>query len=79
MHDGSIATLEQVLRQHYGNKGRAGATAQGPNPLRSAFLQGFELSEQELQDVLAFLNSLSDERFLRAEPAALNRPAGKRR
>ncbi len=63
MHDGSIATLEQVIRSHYAHAGRAGAKG-APNPMRSELLVGFEVSEQEVQDLVAFLNALTDERFL---------------
>lgn len=63
MHDGSIKTLEQVIRGHYANAGRAGAKGKA-NPLRSEFLVGFEVDEQEVQDLIAFLNSLTDRAFL---------------
>jgi len=65
MHDGSIATLREVLRDHYAIKGRAAGTPQGPNPLRSEFIEGFSLSKEELDDVVAFLESLTDEGFLK--------------
>jgi cytochrome c peroxidase len=68
MHDGSIATLSEVL-DHYAAGGRT--IASGPNagvgsdsPLRSELIRGFELSEQERIDVLAFLQSLTDDAFL---------------
>jgi cytochrome c peroxidase len=35
------------------------------NPLRSEFIAGFEISEAEIADVVAFLESLTDETFLR--------------
>ncbi len=63
MHDGSIATLEQVIRSHYAHAGRAGEKGTA-NPLRSELLVGFELSEREVKDLVAFLNALTDERFL---------------
>ncbi|WP_187329283.1 hypothetical protein [Halomicronema hongdechloris] len=34
------------------------------NPLKSTFIQGFELTEQERQDLLAFLNALTDKIFI---------------
>jgi len=68
MHDGSIQTLEEAI-DHYAAGGRTIAT--GPyagvgsiNPLKSTFIQGFELTEQERQDLLAFLNALTDESFV---------------
>lgn len=65
MHDGSIATLPQVLREHYARAGRAVSLGQGRNPLRSEFIAGFQISEAEIADVVAFLESLTDEAFLR--------------
>ena len=74
MHDGSIATLEEVI-DHYARGGRLvhegtlinGQDVSGDggdNPNKSAFIQGFSLSEQERQDLLAFLHALTDEEFL---------------
>lgn len=69
MHDGSIATLDEVL-DHYARGGRA--IDSGPlagdgrhNPYRSEFVSGFELLDTERADVLAFLNALTDESVLR--------------
>jgi len=71
MHDGSVETLEEVL-QIYERGGRliesgplAGDGSQ--NPHKSGFLVGFELTEDERDDVLAFLDALTDETFL-ADP-----------
>jgi cytochrome c peroxidase len=64
MHDGSIATLEQVIRKHYAVKGRAALGPNGANPLRSEFIEGFHLTDLESQDLIAFLRSLTDESFL---------------
>lgn len=68
MHDGSVATLSEVL-DHYAAGGRT--IPSGPNagvgadsPLRSELIRGFELSDQERADVIAFLESLTDEAFL---------------
>jgi cytochrome c peroxidase len=74
MHDGSIATLEEVI-DHYARGGRLvpegtlidGQDVSGDgrnNPNKSAFIEGFDLSEQERQDLLAFLRALTDEEFL---------------
>lgn len=52
MHDGRIATLSDVL-DHY---------AAGSRP--NAFLRGFVLTPAERRDVLAFLDSLTDQAFL---------------
>lgn len=69
MHDGSIATLESVLVDHYSRGGRLiedadnagdGAT----NPFKSSLLLGFSLSDSELTDILAFFDSLTDQNFI---------------
>ncbi len=64
MHDGSIATLSDVIRKHYAPMGLAGSTPNGPSPLRDQFIVGFTLSDSEVDDVVAFLNSLTDEEFI---------------
>jgi cytochrome c peroxidase len=68
MHDGSVATLADAI-DHYAAGGRTIAT--GPaagdgskNPYKSEFLTGFLLTEQEKLDLIAFLESLTDEEFL---------------
>lgn len=68
MHDGSIATLEEVL-DHYAAGGRT--IASGPhagvgsaNPFKSAFLSGFTLTSDERADLIAFLRSLTDQSLL---------------
>ncbi|MCU0549656.1 MAG: di-heme enzyme [Leptolyngbya sp. Prado105] len=68
MHDGSIASLEKVI-EHYAAGGRtihtgAWAGIGSENPLKSSFVKGFKLSQQEKQDLLAFLRSLTDESFI---------------
>ncbi len=68
MHDGSIATLEEVI-EHYARGGRlieAGPNAGdgNVNPFKSEFVRGFELSDAEKKDLLAFLESLTDEAAL---------------
>jgi cytochrome c peroxidase len=63
MHDGSIATLSEVL-DHYAAGGRASAQGGAPSPYRSEFVPGFTLTPEEKQDVLAFLESLTDTEFL---------------
>ena len=68
MHDGSIATLPEVL-DFYAAGGRV--IEQGvnkgdgrSNPLKSPFIKGFDMSEQDKQDLLAFLATLTDQSFL---------------
>lgn len=65
MHDGSIATLQEVIRTHYAVSGKAAKTQFGPSPMRSSLIVGFEVSDQEVEDLVAFLNSLTDVAFLR--------------
>lgn len=67
MHDGSIETLEEVL-QFYADGGReieAGEYAGDgrANPYKSGFVPGFEITEQEQEDLINFLLSLTDETF----------------
>lgn len=64
MHDGSIATLSEVL-DHYAAGGRtieAGphAGVGSENPYKSELIAGFELTDQERADMLAFLEALTD-------------------
>lgn len=60
MHDGSLPTLEAVIA-HYAAGGRAGG--RGNSPIASPFLKGFSLSTGETQDLIAFLESLTDTTF----------------
>jgi cytochrome c peroxidase len=70
MHDGSIATLDEVL-DHYAAGGRtltgenAGDGSASPN--KDPLVGGFELSEGDRADLLAFLGALTDEEFLGRE------------
>ncbi len=89
MHDGSIATLDEVIA-HYEAGGRT--ILEGPNagvgsknPNKSEFINGFELTAEERRDLLAFLHSLTDSTFIKdprfsdpwpdtLRPAAVRRP-----
>lgn len=62
MHDGSMATLSEVL-DAYANGGRHPGVAQ-----KDPLVAGFALSPGEKADVIAFLESLTDEGFL-TDPA----------
>ena len=64
MHDGSLATLDDVI-DHYARGGRL--IEQGENrgdgrlsPFKSEFVLGFDLTDAEREDLLAFLHALSD-------------------
>lgn len=64
MHDGSVATLEEVI-DHYSAGGRTipdgpSAGVGADNPDKSFFLQGFEATPEERQDLIEFLKSLTD-------------------
>ena len=64
MHDGSLLTLEEVLA-HYARGGRLiaeGAYAGDGrlSPFKSEFVQGFELSSGERNDLISFLQALTD-------------------
>jgi cytochrome c peroxidase len=68
MHDGSIATLEEVIR-HYATGGRTledgpHAGAGRANPYKDGLIVGFAISDAEIADLIAFLESLTDEAFL---------------
>ena len=68
MHDGSVATLSEVIdiyaaggrnitQGKYQGDGRA-------HPFKSQFIKSFTLTADEKADLLAFLNTLTDEEFL---------------
>ncbi len=68
MHDGTFATLEDVIQfymdggQHiedgdYAGDGRA-------NPYKSGLVAGFSLTPQEIDDLVAYLESLTDDTFI---------------
>ena len=56
MHNGSIATLRDVI-QHYARGGK-------PRPEKSDRVRGFVISPAEIDDLVAFLESLTDQQFL---------------
>lgn len=58
MHDGSIATLGEVI-DHYAAGGRAAGS-----PAKDPRLRGFALAPGEKADLLAFLESLTDHAFV---------------
>ncbi len=72
MHDGSIATLRDVVK-HYAAGGRL--IESGPfagdgrlNPNKSGLVRGFAATEEEIDAVVAFLESLTDAAFV-SDPA----------
>jgi len=56
MHDGSIPTLGEVIG-HYASGGIK-------SPFKSPRLKGFDITTAEVADLVAFLNSLTDNEFL---------------
>ncbi len=65
MHDGSIATLREVV-EHYAAGGRlieeepfAGDSPL--SPLKSGLVRGFQATDEEIDAVVAFLTSLTDD------------------
>jgi cytochrome c peroxidase len=75
MHDGSIATLEKAI-DHYRVGGRTVMTGEyrgvgSQNPHKSQFISGFEITASEKQDLLTFLQSLTDRMFVN-DPALSN-------
>lgn len=68
MHDGSIATLREVI-EHYARGGtltESGVNAgDGKNsPLKSVLISGFDATDEEIDAVIAFLEALTDEEFI---------------
>ena len=68
MHDGSVATLDDVL-DHYAAGGRT--ILEGPNagvgadnPFKCDLIEPFELTPGERADMHALFESLTDESFL---------------
>ena len=55
MHDGSVASLEEVIR-HYASGGKSHVN-------KDKRITGFELSDEEMTELLAFLDSLTDTEF----------------
>jgi cytochrome c peroxidase len=68
MHDGSVATLRDAIL-HYARGGRL--IESGPyagdgrlSPLKSGLVRGFSITDEEIDDVIAFLESLTDQEFI---------------
>ncbi len=69
MHDGSVVTLEEAI-EHYAAGGRTIATGEyagvgRDNPNKSATIRGFTLTPDQRADLIAFLQSLTDDGLLR--------------
>ena len=59
MHDGSLATLDDVL-DAYAAGGHARQQTGTPSPLQSEFVRGFQLTPDERRQLRAFLDALDD-------------------
>jgi cytochrome c peroxidase len=57
MHDGSLATLDEVI-EHYSTGGKFN------HPNKSRIVRSFHLTNDERQDLIEFLKSLTDEELL---------------
>ena len=71
MHDGSIATIEEVV-DHYARGGRliedGDNTGDGRlSPFKSEFVGGFEMTDSERADLIEFLSSLTDQSVITDE------------
>jgi cytochrome c peroxidase len=68
MHDGSISTLKEAIADYQAG-GRTITEGKwtgigSSNPYKSGFIQGFEITEAEINDLIEFLNSLTDQEFI---------------
>ena len=68
MHDGSVATLKDAIA-HYQAGGRTITEGEyagvgSANPYKSGFVKGFEITDSEINDLIAFLESLTDSEFI---------------
>ena len=59
MHDGSIATLPEVI-DHYAKGGRQAPAGEGVSSYKDRAIRPITLSEEERADLVAFLESLTD-------------------
>ena len=59
MHDGSFSSLEEVIN-HYSSGGKGHVS-------QSEFIKGFSITAEEKKALIAFLNTLTDTRFLEEE------------
>ena len=82
MHNGMIATLEEVLRFYDNGRSenpnvvnrRRGENDRGVARLSGSFRRVDNMSDQEMQDIVAFLGALTDENFDKTIPTRV--PSG---
>lgn len=70
MHDGSLATLRDVV-EHYNNGGITKKT-DPVNDFLSGGIRPLELTEEEISDLVAFLETLTSPQFVAQKVASLN-------
>lgn len=68
MHDGSIVTLEDLI-EFYADGGRVIESGDyagdgTANPFKSSFVPEIEITDQEKEDLITLLKSLTDETFI---------------
>ena len=64
MHDGSLETLEDVVR-HYVRGGTERVSGDGAdNPYKDSLIRALDLDDRDVHDLVAFLESLTDHHFL---------------
>ncbi|MEN9773204.1 MAG: Cytochrome peroxidase precursor [Pseudomonadota bacterium] len=66
MHDGSIPDLRSVIREHYAPAGKSARLTGQASARRSELIIGFDLNDQETDDLVEFLKALTDPDFLTA-------------
>lgn len=66
MHDGSLATLKDVVR-HYNNGGRSERDPAVVNAYLSGGIRPLELSEQQMDDLVAFMETLTTPAYFGAK------------
>ncbi|MGD8207042.1 MAG: cytochrome c peroxidase [Thiohalocapsa sp.] len=75
MHDGSLATLEEVV-EHYDNGGFSGDSDHA-NAYLSGGIRPLGLTERQEEDLVAFLEALTSPRFAELATASAAGPAAK--
>jgi cytochrome c peroxidase len=68
IHDGSVATLSEMIH-NYANGGRLITSGENAgdgriSPVKDGFIVSFDITDDEVNDVVEFLKSLTDESFV---------------
>ncbi len=75
MHDGSLRTLREVVEFYNTTISPLEDQNQDPNPFQSGGIRPLNLSEQQIDDLVAFLETLTSPEFEEAARASLARQA----